>query len=91
MKHMEMDSARKVRDRVGVTSALAPVSRMIAVAVAIVWLPASMLGATNNVSSPAGFVRLTIAPQTNLFASMPFVAVDPAICANYQIVRPKVV
>ncbi len=46
---------------------------------AVTLLPTSLLAAANSVSSPAGFVRLVVPPQTNLFAAMPFAAADEGI------------
>ncbi|MEI6218360.1 MAG: hypothetical protein WCP86_05635 [bacterium] len=75
MKHSEMHSLRNASG--SIAGALLP--RLLVIVTAIALLPSSLLAATNTVSAPAGFVRLTIDPQTNVFAAMPFVAADPAI------------
>lgn len=53
---------------------------MVGVLLAAGWVGAAgETNTQNTVSAPAGFLRLVLQPQTNVFAAMPFVATDPGI------------
>ena len=58
---------------------------MVGVLLATGWV--GVAGGTNTqntISAPAGFVRIVLSPQTNVFAAMPFVAADLGIAAVFS-------